>query len=103
MVSGASLIVNGTITLIITVSALASSFMVSYSRARAESAGIQMESIGIAERAERILILIAASIVGFFWLPALAIGVLIIAVLATFTVLQRVVHAYKALKNKKNT
>ncbi len=36
---------------------LAGSLLVSYSRARAEAAGIKMESIGIAERAERMLIL----------------------------------------------
>ena len=99
IISGASIIINGTVTLIISLAALASSFMVSYSRARAEAAGIKMESVGIAERAERIIILMAASIVGFFWLPALAIGVLIIAVLATFTVLQRGLHVYRSLKN----
>ncbi len=100
IISGASILVNSTVTLIITLAALTSSFMVSYSRARAEAAGIKMESVGIAERAERIIILMAASIAGFFWLPALAIGVLIIAVLATVTVLQRGLHVYRTLKNQ---
>jgi archaetidylinositol phosphate synthase len=101
--SGASIIFNPEITLIITLTALASSFMVSYSRARAEAIGIKMESIGLAERPERILILAASSIVAIFWLPALATGILIIAVLATFTVLQRGRHVYKSLKIKEKT
>jgi archaetidylinositol phosphate synthase len=99
IISGASILYNGLFTLIITLTALASSFIVSYSRARAEAAGIKMESVGIAERAERIIILMVASIAGFFWLPALSIGVLVIAVLATVTVLQRGLHVYRTLKN----
>jgi archaetidylinositol phosphate synthase len=99
IISGASILYSPLLTLIIMLIALASSFMVSYSRARAEAAGIKMESVGIAERAERIIILMAASVAGFFWLPALAIGVLVIAVLATVTVLQRGLHVYRALKN----
>jgi archaetidylinositol phosphate synthase len=46
--------------------ALAGSMMVSYTRARAEAAGIKMESVGLAERAERMLILTAVSIIAFF-------------------------------------
>ena len=100
IISGASIIFNATFSLIVGLAALASSFMVSYSRARAEAAGVKMESIGIAERPERILILAATSLVGIFWLPALAIGVLLIAVLATVTVLQRGLHAYNSLRTK---
>jgi hypothetical protein len=59
-----------------------------------------MESIGIAERPERIIILAVFSLVAIFWLPALNIGVIIIAVLATVTVLQRGFHVYKVLKHK---
>lgn len=83
--------------------ALAGSLLVSYSRARAEAAGIKMESVGIAERAERMLILAAASLVAIFWLPALNWGIIILAVLSNFTVLQRGLHAYRWLKKKENT
>jgi archaetidylinositol phosphate synthase len=85
----------------LSLTALASSFMVSYSRARAEAAGVKMESVGIAERAERMIILAVASIAAVFWLPALSIGVGAIAVLATFTVFQRSWHAYQALEKQK--
>lgn len=85
--------------------ALAGSLLVSYSRARAEAAGIKMESVGIAERAERILILAAASIAAIFWPQVLNIGVLnigivLLAVLSNLTVLQRGVHVYRVLKKK---
>jgi archaetidylinositol phosphate synthase len=80
--------------------ALAGSLLVSYSRARAEAAEIKMESIGIAERAERILILAVASVVAIFWLPALNWGIILLAVLSNLTVLQRAVHVYNSLKKK---
>jgi archaetidylinositol phosphate synthase len=80
--------------------ALAGSFLVSYSRARAEAAGIKMESVGFAERAERMLILAAASIAAFFWLPSLYWGIILLAILANLTVLQRGLHVYRSLKKK---
>jgi len=83
--------------------ALAGSMMVSYSRARAEASKIEMESVGIAERAERMLILSISSIVAIFWLQALEIGILLIAVLSNFTVLQRGLYVYSILKKKSNS
>lgn len=82
--------------------ALAGSLLVSYSRARAEAADIKMESVGIAERAERMLILAVASVVAIFWLPALNWGIIVLAVLSNLTVLQRAVHVYNSLKKKGN-
>jgi archaetidylinositol phosphate synthase len=82
--------------------ALFGSMLVSYSRARAEAAGIKMESVGLAERAERMLILAAASIAAFFWLPALNWGIILLAVLSNLTVLQRGFHVYKSLKKKED-
>ena len=82
--------------------ALAGALLVSYSRARAEAVEIKMESIGIAERAERMLILAVASIAAIFWLPALNWGIIVLAVLSNLTVLQRAVHVYNSLKKKGN-
>ena len=78
--------------------ALVGSMMVSYTRARAEAAGIKMESVGLAERAERMLILGVVSIIAFFWLPAFGYGITLLAVLSNFTVIQRALHVYKTLK-----
>ena len=97
-----AIIISGLCNLLVGLAALASSLMVSYSRARAEAAGIKMESVGIAERPERIIILAVASLAAIFWLPFLNIGVIIIAVLATFTVLQRGFRVYSVLKRKEN-
>ena len=80
--------------------ALAGSILVSYTRARAEAVGIKMESVGFAERAERMLILAVVSIIGFFWLPALGYGIALLAVLSNFTVIQRSLYVYKTLKKK---
>jgi archaetidylinositol phosphate synthase len=83
--------------------ALAGSLLVSYSRARAEGIGIKMESIGLAERAERMLILVGATIFAFFWLPSLNIGIIILAILSNLTVIQRAYYVYKTLKNKEKS
>lgn len=86
---------------IVTLAALISSMLVSYTRSRAEAIGVKMESVGIAERAERMLILAAVSIMGFWYLPILGYGVALIAALSTITVLQRVWHVYVELKKEK--
>jgi archaetidylinositol phosphate synthase len=78
--------------------ALIGSLLVSYSRARAEAIGIKMMSIGLMERAERLILLIASSIVAYFWFPALNIGIIVLAILSNFTVLERVFYVYRAIK-----
>ena len=96
----AGVIIGGLCNPVWGLAALIGSMMVSYSRARAEAAGIKMESVGVAERAERMLILAIASIIAVFWLPALNIGIILLAVLSNFTVLQRGLHVYSSLKKK---
>lgn len=95
-----AIIVAGLVNPVWGLAALAGSMMVSYTRARAEAVGIKMESVGLAERAERMLILAAVSISAFFWLPALGYGIALLAVLANLTVIQRALHVYKTLKKK---
>ncbi|MCW4002789.1 MAG: CDP-alcohol phosphatidyltransferase family protein [Candidatus Bathyarchaeota archaeon] len=87
-------------TLLIGLAALSGSVLVSYTRARAEAAGIKMESVGLAERAERMLILAATSIVAYFYMPAFLYGIALIAILANLTVVQRLLHVYKILKKE---
>jgi archaetidylinositol phosphate synthase len=76
--------------------ALVGSMLVSYARARAEAAGVKMESVGLAERAERIVLLALVSFLSFVWLDALCWGVLILAVLTNLTVIQRAIYFRKA-------
>ena len=99
----AGLIIGGLCSPVWGLAALVGSMMVSYSRARAEAAEIKMESIGVAERAERMLILSVASIAAIFWIQALNAGIILLAVLSNFTVLQRGLHVYNALKKKSNS
>ena len=96
----AGVIIGGLCNPIWGLAALAGSLLVSYSRARAEAAGVTMESVGLVERAERMLILAAASVVAIFWFSALNIGIILLAVLSNLTVLQRGVHVYNSLKKK---
>lgn len=80
--------------------ALMGSLLVSYSRARAEAAGVKMETIGLAERAERILILAIASLLTLIWREALWWSIVLLAMLTNLTVLQRTVYFRKASKKK---
>ena len=82
--------------------AVIGSLLVSYSRARAEAAGIRMESVGFAERAERIIILVSAGILAYLWEPrtVLNAAVILLAFLSNLTVLQRALHVYMKTKKK---
>ena len=74
--------------------ALIGSFLVSYTRARAESAGCQKLSIGIAERAERMITLALGALFNF-----LGWALVLIAVFSHITIIQRVLKA-KNMLNK---
>lgn len=72
--------------------ALALSMLVSYARARAESLGTALSGVGIGERSERLLILAVASILGIA-----AWGVLVVAIVAGFTFVERTYKGAKGL------
>jgi archaetidylinositol phosphate synthase len=76
--------------------ALLGSLLVSYSRARAEAAGVKMESVGLVERAERLLLLVLASLLAFIWIDALNWGILVLAILTNLTVIQRAIYFHRA-------
>jgi archaetidylinositol phosphate synthase len=75
------------------------SFMVPYCRARAEAAGAASMAVGIMERAERQLFLVAASLLHpmIDQVNLLEIAVGIVGLLAWITVVQRIVAARKQL------
>jgi len=81
--------------------ALTGSLLVSYARARAEVAGVKMEAVGVAERAERIIILAVASLLTVVWRKeALGLGMIVLAILTNLTVLQRAIHFRKSQEEK---
>jgi archaetidylinositol phosphate synthase len=72
--------------------ALAFSLLVSYTRARGESLGLALSGVGIGERPERIIALVAFSLLGLvYW------GVIAVLVLSLVTFLQRVVFIIRRL------
>jgi archaetidylinositol phosphate synthase len=79
--------------------ALIGFLLVSYVRARASSLGVEMATIGLAERAERLIILIVASLIAGTIGPlgVMDLAVILLAILTHFTVLQRMIYAWRKL------
>ena len=71
---------------------LVGSFMVSYTRARAEGLGLECK-VGWFERPERLVLLIAAALLPVFW--AMPVALLLLTVLSFTTAAQRVVHVFR--------
>ncbi len=78
--------------LILALTAIGGSFLVSYTRARAEGLGITCD-VGLMERPERMILLIAGAITGLMT-PALWV----LATLTLFTAAQRVLHVRREMK-----
>ena len=79
----------------LTVAAIAGSFLVSYTRARAEALGLRGD-VGIGSRAERVVV-ITAGLVLAPWVP-LELPLALLAATAWITVLQRVLHVRNQLR-----
>jgi len=69
--------------------ALSASLMVSYVRARVDVEGVKLKGVGLAERPERLLILLLATVPAAFNPVSLEFGVSLIALLSTVTVVER--------------
>ena len=68
-------------------------------RARAESEGIKC-NVGIAERPERLVILMAGAFLGYIFNPIImGLAVALVMILGYVTVLQRLNHSRIELKN----
>jgi len=82
--------------------AIAGSFMVSYTRARAEGLGVSCE-VGLMQRPERVTLLIIGSLVAS--IPVIGpfimkLTLLLLAVLSNFTALHRMIYVKKELYRK---
>ena len=78
--------------------ALVSGFLVSYIRARAESLSIKCDG-GIAERTERLIIILAAyALFDFGVTGAIEYGIYLLSILSVVTVIQRLAIVYKESK-----
>jgi archaetidylinositol phosphate synthase len=96
------IVVGGYTTWLVGLLAIHSAMMVSYVRAKAESKGIDC-SVGIAERATRLIILVAGSFITFFLNNSLYMNwtVLILVILSYITVVQRIYHVWKSARRMK--
>ena len=79
--------------------AMVGTFLISYTRARAESIGIDAK-VGVMQRPERIVLLSAPqALFGLFWNGWVLIGIVILlAVTAWITAVQRILFVYHATK-----
>ncbi|WP_406661299.1 CDP-alcohol phosphatidyltransferase family protein [Methanolobus sp. ZRKC3] len=75
-----------------TIIAIVGSYLVSYTRARAEAAGASSMNVGIAERPERMLIIVAGALAGLT-----DIAIFLIVVLTHVTIIQRILRARSSL------
>jgi CDP-diacylglycerol--glycerol-3-phosphate 3-phosphatidyltransferase len=80
---------------LVSVLALIASFMVSYTRARAEGLGLECK-VGFFERPERIVLLIIAGLVGTF--KAMSGALLILTIMSIITAGQRMQHVYRVTR-----
>jgi archaetidylinositol phosphate synthase len=69
--------------------ALSASLMVSYVRARVDVEGVKLKGVGLAERPERLLILLIATIFAALNSLSLEVGVGLVALLSTVTIVER--------------
>jgi len=99
------IIYGGYVNWIYGILALHASLTVSYVRARAESEGIEC-NVGIAERAERLVIIMAGAFLSYFTsihllnMNPLGIAVILIMILGYVTIFQRVYHSWKVLNGR---
>ncbi len=74
------------------------SFMISYTRSRAESLGIKMEGVGLIERAERLIIIMLIVLFSLFNQFISLVLLYVLIVLSLITLGQRIFYAYKNLR-----
>lgn len=76
--------------------AITLSLLVSYTRARAESLGVQLQGIGIGERAERLLVI---AIVGMAGAVFLNYAIMIVIIIAGITFVQRMIATSRKISD----
>jgi archaetidylinositol phosphate synthase len=75
--------------------AITLSLLVSYARAKSDALNIKLQGVGIGERAERLLVIAVIGIIGYME-PA----VIIVAIIAGITLVQRMIVTAKNIKEK---
>jgi len=87
---------GNTLAILVTYIALIASFLVSYLRARGEVLGIEC-TVGLCTRPERVIVLALGLLTGFVF-----VAVSVVALGASVTVVQRLLHLQRELKESGN-
>src|SRR2546421_4706911 len=85
----AGLFIGGLVPGWLSIWALSASLMVSYIRARVDVEGVKLKGVGLAERPERLLILLIATIFAAFDSLSIEVGAGLVALLSTVTIVER--------------
>jgi phosphatidylglycerophosphate synthase len=81
--------------------ALVGMILASFTRAKAESiGGLKSCTVGIAERQEKLIILIVGSLFSIYHINALSYAVVLVGILSHFTVIQRLQYTWKQTKGE---
>lgn len=72
--------------------------MASYTRAKAESVGVERCEVGLAERQEKLIILMMGAIGSVFYQGALELASIIVGLLSHITVVQRLTYARSKMR-----
>ena len=97
-----SLFIGGLVPGWLSLWALSASLMVSYIRARVDVEGVKLKGVGLAERPERLLILIFATIFAVFSSLSLEAGVGLIALLSSVTIVERLYRTRAVLLDSRS-
>lgn len=81
--------------------AITLSLLVSYARSRGESLGVNLQGVGIGERAERLLVIAILGIIGgiFQEIKFMEYAIIVVIIIAGITFIQRVIVTSKNLKD----
>jgi len=82
---------------LVVITLIISSYLISYTRARAEALGVKMEGIGVIERAERIILITVALAISSINIYISIMTLILLIGLSIVTIIQRVVYVYRIL------
>ncbi|MCS7055948.1 MAG: hypothetical protein NZM18_07240, partial [Thermoflexales bacterium] len=82
------------LSVVVTFVALIGSFMVSYTRARAEGLGLECR-VGVFSRFGRFLLLSAGLLLSPIFSASLVVMTWLLAILTVYTTIERIVHVYR--------
>lgn len=77
--------------------AISGSLLVSYTRSRAQAAGVIDTDVGLAARSERLFILVVTSLLGVIHLAIPYLGLVLVAILSHLTVVYRMLYYRRQL------